>query len=48
MCMGILPACMSVDYMHAIPVEARRGRENTLELESQVIVSPSVGAGNLT
>jgi len=25
MCMSVLPACMSVHSVHAVPVEARRG-----------------------
>lgn len=31
MCVGILPACMSVHYMYAVPSEARRGHQIPLE-----------------
>lgn len=31
MCVGILPACMSVRYMYAVPSEARRGHQIPLE-----------------
>ena len=25
MCIGVLPACMTVQYVHVVPTEARRG-----------------------
>lgn len=43
MCMGVLPAWMSVYHMLALPEEARR----LLRLESQTVISHLVGAGDL-
>lgn len=39
---------MSVPHVHAVPLEARRGAFDPLELELQVVVSLHVGAGNRT
>jgi len=35
--MGILPACMGVYFIHAVPMVARRGHDS-LELELQKVV----------
>jgi hypothetical protein len=36
MCISTLPDCMSVNHLHAVPAEARRGHcRHALELELQ-------------
>lgn len=47
MCMGILPAFISVHHMYALPKNFRRGHQIPLELEIQITVSHSIGAENL-
>ena len=32
MCMSVLPTCMCVYYLHAVPMEARRGHQELPEL----------------
>jgi hypothetical protein len=41
---GVLPVCMSVHHMHAVPVEARRGRQ----MPQDMLMSYHVGAGHGT
>jgi hypothetical protein len=42
---GVLPTCMSMHCVHAVPVEARRGHQILLKLELPRVVSHHVGAG---
>ena len=44
MCMGILPACMSVHHTYTVPEDARETTESS-GTELQVVVS-HVGAGD--
>lgn len=46
MWMGVLPACMSVCHMHGDTHQGQKKALNPLELNSQVVVSYSVGPGN--
>ena len=46
MYVGILPAHMSVYHMCAVPMEARREHEITLELELQIVVNCHMTASN--
>lgn len=39
-------ACMHMYRVHAVAMEARRGCQVSLELESQMVVSHPKGAGN--
>jgi hypothetical protein len=50
MCVNGLPVYMYVTIKHicAVPEEARRGHQNSWNLELQTIVSCHVGAGNQT
>lgn len=46
MCMGVVPACMSLHHMCAVSSEARRGfRIDPLELELELVVSHQMDAG---
>lgn len=45
MFMGILPECMSVQDVHAVPVEVEKGT-GPLEMEGQTNASSSVDAEN--
>lgn len=44
MCIGVLPACISVHHMCAVLVESRGS--DPLDLELQTLVSSHVGAGD--
>lgn len=49
MCKVVFPACMSVQYIHALlmgPEEASGQLEGQLELKSQRVVSLQAGAKN--
>lgn len=46
--MSILPACVYGHHTPAVPGEARREYQNSLELELQMVVSLQVDAGNWT
>lgn len=46
LCMAILPACMSVYHVHAIPVKVRKDHPVPLGLGLVRIVSCDVGAGD--
>lgn len=43
--MDVLPICMSLHHVHAVPKEAKRASE-TLELELQMVTRYHVRAGN--
>jgi hypothetical protein len=45
MCMSVLPACISVHYVHATSTEVRRGCQDPLEMELHMIVSCLVHSG---
>lgn len=45
--MGILPSCMSVHHVHAVPSEFSQGCQIPLELEL-LVVSHHLGAKNQT
>lgn len=44
-CVSILPVCMSVQHVHAVPTEVTRVSDS-LESELQMVLSHYVGAGN--
>ena len=46
MCMGVLPACMSVYHMYAEPKEAKDRVLDPLGLELDMVMSDHVGPGN--
>lgn len=48
MCVVVLPVCISVYRVHAVPTEAKRGSYISLELELQMVVGYHVGPGNQT
>lgn len=47
MCMNVLPACMSLHHLYALPKEARRGHQiQPLGQEQQTVVRHQVDSGN--
>jgi hypothetical protein len=42
MCIGVLPACLYVNHIHAVPVEARKGYWSS---EIGTLVNLNVGTG---
>lgn len=46
--MHVLPACVFVQCIHAVPTETRRRQRIPLRQELQTVVSHSVSAGNQT
>lgn len=47
-CIGVLAPFMSVHYICADPMEARRGFRSSEKVKLQTVVSLHVGAGNQT
>lgn len=46
MCMGVMPACMSVNHVHSVSLEGHKKTLDSLELELHMVVSLHVVAGN--
>lgn len=47
LCVGVLPACLSVHHMLSVPKEARRSHWNPAPgLELEIVESHHMGAGN--
>jgi hypothetical protein len=46
--MSVLPACMSVYHMSAVPAVAREWKSDALGLQLQLVISLLVGSENQT